>query len=1373
MDQILNKPPPFSPDDGPDAFKAFKRDVVNLIGAVGGAPSSERKTQILLNLMAPAGRDRFETLVFEAEADKKDFDKVCKAFEDSLQPVKKNKRYARHIFQTRDKKEAESFENYVQALRKLLPDCEYHADDQQDHIVDKLIIAVEDLPLKCQLLDVDNLTVDEVLQRINLREIRQNQAEKMNGNGKHQEVHQFSRDRSRSRSKMRRSRSRSRSHSRNRYSKERPSFKKKEPYRRTRDREPTPYHSKARYDRNRSRSKSPGTKGKPSCWFCGGYHRFIPRNNCPAYGQQCKKCGVMNHFARECRREDYEDNRSVNSISVCTDPKCEDCDHSAQRILKVDCLNSDENATCWFEKIECEDTAIKFKLDTGAEANVIPLQEYKKIKQPSRICKTPIVLKAYGNFTVNPIGKVKLQTSVNGHSQKEEYLVVDAKVTPIFGLKACVKFELIHRSGGCNGVNIHEVKQYLTKDQFIIKYKNNFQGYGKFPGKIKLIVNKSILPQTRPPRRVAQTIKRKFKKFLKELESVDIIKPVKTPTSWVSNVVIIEKSDGTLRICLDPIELNEAIGRPYFEVPTIQELSTTLSGQKVFSVLDFKSGFWHCELDEESAEVCTFSTPFGCYRMNRLPFGLASSPEHFMAEVAKHFEGLEGVTYYCDDIIVYGKTYEEHDANLEALMKRAQEKNVKFNSKKIQYRQLSVKFVGYIFNEEGRQMDPERISAILKMWSPEKKDQLQSVLGVFNYVKEFIPQYSTVTSPLRELLRADVDFAWLPRHEETLKELKKIITTSPVLGNFQEDKPILIQCDASKDGLGWALIQEGKPITFGSRALSETEQNYAQVEKELLAIVCAVKGNHYFVYGRKVKVQTDHKPLISIFQKRISQIGSSRLQRLRLKLVNYDLDVQYLPGCKMYVADPLSRNYQPMKPEDEVNLEKMVHAICIEDLEMSISEKRLESLKKDTLKDPVLSQVMLYTQTAWPELKKIPTEAVPYYEKMTDLEVSHGLLFMDSRLVIPKVQRQHMLACIHEGHIGITKSRELAQRTVYWPGMSKDIEDYITACQTCQQFAARQRRQKLIPHEVPQRPFQKIGVDILEFGAAAFLILVDYYSKWIEVASLASKKSSAVIEAMKGIFAVHGIPEVVMADNQPFNSVECREFSNEWDFKIVTSSPTYARSNGQAEKAVGIVKQMLRKCHHDKTELQAALLKYRNSPVAGLKLTPAQMLLNRVVRTKMPVPTSQLKPEVPQNVREKIQEKQRSYQKYHDASASRRNVAFKEGDEIYTRSRVEQKWTPGKILAKQSTPRSFGVLQENGRVVRRNEAHLKHRTASNKKTHHEILPPWNPIPVVHPEPPHEEEIIPRFLFQERVQQPVHGVYTRSGRISKPVVRLTL
>jgi len=576
----------------------------------------------------------------------------------------------------------------------------------------------------------------------------------------------------------------------------------------------------------------------------------------------------------------------------------------------------------------------------------------------------------------------------------------------------------------------------------------------------------------------------------------------------------------------------------------------------------------------------------------------------------------------------------------------------------------------------------------------------------------------------------------------------------------------LIQCDASKDGLGWALIQEGRPISFGSRALSETEQNYAQVEKELLAIVCAVKSNHYFVYGRKIKVQTDHKPLISMFKKRIAQIGSSRLQRLRLKLVNYDLDVTYLPGCKMYIADPLSRNYQPMRPEDEVNLEKMVHAICIEDLEMSVSENRLTSLKNDTLKDSVLSQVIKYTQTKWPELKNLPEEVRPFYEKWADLEVAQGLLFMDSRLVVPKVQRQKILACIHEGHIGITKSRELAQKSLYWPGMSKDIEEFINSCHTCQQFAARQRRQPLIPHEVPQRPFQKIGVDILEFGAAAFLILVDYYSKWIEVTKLSCKKSSAVIEAMKSVFAVHGIPEVVIADNQPFNSVECKEFSNEWDFKFLTSSPTYARSNGQAEKAVGIVKQMLRKCHHDNTELQDALLKYRNSPVAGLKLTPAQMLLNRVVRTKLPVPSSQLKPKVPQNVREKIQEKQKTYQKYHDATAQR-NVTFKDGDKVYTRSRVENKWTSGRILTKHHTPRSYKILQENGREVRRNELHLKHRATTNKKTHHEILPQWN-RPEHTTGPTHDEEpIIPRFLFQ----QP--GVRTRSGRVVKPVERFTM
>ncbi|KAK3916268.1 hypothetical protein KUF71_006136 [Frankliniella fusca] len=207
-------------------------------------------------------------------------------------------------------------------------------------------------------------------------------------------------------------------------------------------------------------------------------------------------------------------------------------------------------------------------------------------------------------------------------------------------------------------------------------------------------------------------------------------------------------------------------------------------------------------------------------------------------------------------------------------------------------------------------------------------------------------------------------------------------------------------------------------------------------------------------------------------------------------------------------------------------------------------------------------------------------EVLQFYEKLADLEVSEGLLFMDRRLVIPKVQRQRTLACLHEGHIGITKSREVAKKCMYWPGISRDIQEYIKACHTCATFAARQRKQSLIPHEIPDRPFQKIGTDILEFGGATYLVVVDYYSKWIEVFRLRSKNSSAFMESLKKI----------IADNQPFNSVECKEFSKEWDFEWVTTSPTYARSNGQVEKAVGIVKQTLRKCHHDKTELQASLL---------------------------------------------------------------------------------------------------------------------------------------------------------------------------------------
>ena len=281
--------------------------------------------------------------------------------------------------------------------------------------------------------------------------------------------------------------------------------------------------------------------------------------------------------------------------------------------------------------------------------------------------------------------------------------------------------------------------------------------------------------------------------------------------------------------------------------------------------MDAKNGFWQVQLDKPSSLLTTFNTPFGRYRWLRLPFGIKTGPEEYQRRIHESLQGLKGIEDIVDDILCVGEgdTYEsavkDHERNLIALLDRCREKNIKLNPKKLQLRKQEVPYIGHVLTPDGLKPDTSKVKAIVAMPTPSDKKALQRLLGMITYLAKFLPNLSDVTEPLRLPLDKDA-------HEKSWKQVKQLITREPVLKYFDPSKEVTLQCDASESGLGAVILQEGKPIAFSSKALTSTERNYAQIEKELLSIVHGCIRFDQYVYGRPVTVQTDHKPLESFLQ---------------------------------------------------------------------------------------------------------------------------------------------------------------------------------------------------------------------------------------------------------------------------------------------------------------------------------------------------------------------------------------------------------------------------------------------------------------------------------------------------------------------------
>ena len=398
----------------------------------------------------------------------------------------------------------------------------------------------------------------------------------------------------------------------------------------------------------------------------------------------------------------------------------------------------------------------------------------------------------------------------------------------------------------------------------------------------------------------------------------------------------------------------------------------------------------------------------------------------------------------------------------------------------------SVTFFGTVYNKDGAHPDPKKVEAIHKMPPPEEPQELQKFLGMTTYLSPFIPSLSTFTAPLRELLRKDSEFTWNDSYQEAFNTVKQMVGKDTTLRYFDSRKPVVIQVDASQKGLGAALLQDGGPVAFASKALTLTEQRYANIEREMLACVFGAERFHTYVFGRSFTIESDHKPLEQINLKNLTDTPA-RLQRMLLRLQNYDMKIIYRPGREMLVADTLSR-YAPM-PTPEVALDLAIHHVHI------TPEKKL-AFQQSIQDDPLLRSLAETIIAGWPEdIKDLPNALRPYHTYRDVMTIEDGLILCGEALIIPLSERGKVLESIHDGHLGISKCQFQARQCVYWPGINADIRKMVEACPTCQRHCPQEPRQPLQSTPTSERPWQHLGADYFSFDGSEYLVIVDYYTK--------------------------------------------------------------------------------------------------------------------------------------------------------------------------------------------------------------------------------------------------------------------------------------
>ena len=510
--------------------------------------------------------------------------------------------------------------------------------------------------------------------------------------------------------------------------------------------------------------------------------------------------------------------------------------------------------------------------------------------------------------------------------------------------------------------------------------------------------------------------------------------------------------------------------RPVYPIPTLEENIHRFNQGKIFSVFDIKDAFQTIELTHECSLLTTMHTPWGRYHWTRLPFGVSSAPEELYPD-------------------------------------------------KIKFKMSTAPFMGHILTPEGLKPSNEIATAILDMPQPSDKAATRRFLGTITYLSKSCPNLSEVVHPLCDLTHIKQEFLWSEQHSRAFSQAKELVSKAPCLRYYDVNAPVILQVDASEYGLGAVLLQpatdtnsgsiQWQPVAYSSSSLSPTEQRYAQIEKETLAIVHAFHKFDQLLFGKPdITVHSDHQPLETIFKRPLAS-APRRLQSMMLALQRYSFHVEYHKGSPLLIVDTLSRAPLPTTSHKTVH-EELVYRVEFESNTPDLSgfqDATLQDIRTAATTDPEQVALRSLISTGWP----------------------------NDKTAVPELARRYC---------------------VFWPFLHTQITNMCQSCVICARHVQQHPREPFQPYPVPTLPWQLVSQDLFELNGRTYMVTVDHYSDFYEIDHLPTIQSSAVIQASKQHFGCHGIPHTLITDNgAQFTSDLFRTFSRKYGFNHVATSP--------------------------------------------------------------------------------------------------------------------------------------------------------------------------------------------------------------------------